>query len=225
MKALMAGAVVLMVVLLVSLVLSVPALVLLYGNTICSTTVWIDCLLEHAEAIYNLTFGIVAVSALLMGWWRLRLADQRDSREKEERKEQSKLHERKESDHWRKRFSASVVQVLDDTGTKSLLVARRVHALREMEWIAEKYPTEFKSLAKDVAERLMTSAEAESDLEWMWGGMYPFEAHALNPVSKEDQLILNIKTGGAMSDLYKEAAILREKFGEKPADCGSDNGP
>ena len=214
------------VVLLVLLVLSVPALVLFYGNTICSTTtVWIECLLKHAEAIYNLTFGILAVLALLMGWWRLRLADQRDSREKEERTEQSKRHDRDESDHWRKRFSASVVQVLDDTGTKSLLLARRVHALREMEWIAEKYPTEFKSLAKDVAERLMTSANAEQDLEWKWGGMYPFEAHALKPLSEEDQLELTIKTGGAISDLYKEAAILREKLGEKPAVCGSDNGP
>ena len=224
MKNLKAGALGLMVL----LGLSGTALVLLYGITKCSKTVSIECLLEDAkaiEAIYDLTFAIVAGLALLMGAWRLWLADKRDSREKEDRKEQSERHERDESDHWRERFSAAVVQVLEDTGEGSLLVARRVHALREMAWIAEKFPTKFMSQAKDVVERFETRAGAERELEDRTGGLLQFEAEALQPVSIEDQLNRIAKTGGAIYDLYKEAADLKEKWGEKPADGGSDHGP
>ena len=203
MKTLKAGAVVLMVL----LGLSVPALVLLYSNTICSTTtVWIECLLKHVDAIY-----IVAVLALLMGGWRLWLADRKDSRE--------------ESDHWQNRFSTAVQQVLDDTGTGSLLDARRVHALREMAWIAEKYPTKFMSQAKDVVERFEKSADAERELEVITGGLLQMEANSLSPVSKEGKLGRIAKTGGAICDLYNEAASLREKWREKPAAGGSDDGP
>ena len=224
MKALKAGAVVLMV-LMVLLGLSVPALVLLYRNTICSAKVWIGCLLNHAEAIYDLTFGIVAGLALLMGAWRLWLADNRDSREKEERTEQSKRHGRDEIDHWQERFSAAVVQVLDDTGEESLLVARRVHALREMAWIAEQYPKKFMSQAKDVVERFERKTGAESEREHITAGIPQMNAESLRDLSRVDQLTRTAKTGGAICDLYKEAANLWEKWGEKPADGGSDNGP
>lgn len=184
-----------------------------------------EWLVKHAEVIRDLTLSTTAVIAVVMGGWRLWLADKKNYREEGERTEQRKYHEREEKEYWQKRFSEAVRQVLDETDKGTLTEARRVHALHDMALIAEKDPRVFMSQAKDVVGRFKTMADAAWKLEVETGGMSPLAGPGtLKHLNRKDELLLIAETSGAIRDLHTVAAHYREKWERKPADGGGDGG-